>query len=145
MAALLAAVSCQASLCPGPSPLLSLFMATVPDPAQPGLAEIWLELRALRLELAELRGALDRPSQADGFELPARTGAADSPEPFTRHASAATLLVRRNGERLQQELRRRLASAAVQGDDGSQQNLDTEVDLLIDRLHELAEASGDGP
>ena len=120
-------------------------MATVPDPAQPGLAEIWLELRALRLELAELRGALDRPSQADGFELLARTPAVDSPEPFTRQPSAATLLVRRNGERLQQELRRRLATAAVQGDDGSQQNLDTEVDLLIDRLHELAEASGDGP
>jgi len=145
MTAPLAAASCRASLCPGPFPLLSLFMATVSNPAQPGLAEIWLELRALRLELAELRGALARPPQADGFELPARTPAVDSPEPFTRQPSAATLLVRRNGERLQQEVRRRLATAAVQGDDGSQQNLDTEVDLLIDRLHDLAEASGDGP
>ncbi len=120
-------------------------MASVSNPAQPGLAEIWQELRSLRLELAELRRSLACPAEPEGLELPAGSQAGDIAGHITRQPSAATLLVRRNGERLQQEVRRRLATAAGQGDDGSQQNLDTEVDLLIDRLHDLAEASGDGP
>ncbi len=120
-------------------------MATHSDPAQPALADIWLELRALRLELAELRSFLAQPAATDGPRLQAESEPAATPVQHGRQPSAATLLVRCNGERLQQELRRRLATAPGQGDDDSGQNLDTEVDLLIDRLHELADAASEGP
>jgi hypothetical protein len=52
--------------------------------------------------------------------------------------SPSALLARRNAERLAGEVQRRAALASDPGDD-------TELDLLIDRLHELALAKAPGP
>jgi hypothetical protein len=52
-------------------------------------------------------------------------------------ASPSALLARRNAERLAGEVQRRAALASDLEDD-------TELDLLIDRLHELALTKGPG-
>ena len=120
-------------------------MAIPSSSSQPGLPEIWLELQALRLEVAALRQSLERrPAAAAEPELAAGARVDAAADPPHRQASTATLLSRRNGERLQQEVRRRLALVAsqVQAPDHA---ADTEVDLLIDRLHELADAASPGP
>ncbi len=122
-------------------------MAPRSSPAQPGLPEIWQELRALRLELAQLRQALERRDSV------APAGVGQTPlEPAKRELdrlaqppSTLTLLARRNGERLQQEVRRRLEDRASTIDEETVPGDDTEVDLLIDRLHDLADASCPGP
>jgi len=122
-------------------------MAPHSSPAQPGLTEIWQELRALRLELAQLRQSLesrdgDAPSAAG--EAPLKPAQRDL-ERLAQPPSTLSLLARRNGERLQQEVRRRLAGMANHQDDESVPGDDTEVDLLIDRLHDLADTSCPGP
>ena len=130
-------------------------MAIPSSSFQPGLPEIWQELQDLRLELAALRQILlQAPSAAGRSELQVGERLSATSEPPARQASAATLLGRRNGERLQQEVRRRLDLAASQlagqldsgqPDSGPEDSVDTEVDLLIDRLHELADAASAGP
>ena len=125
-------------------------MAIPSSSFQPGLPEIWQELQDLRLELAALRQILlQAPSAAGMSELQVGERLSATSEPPARQASAATLLGRRNGERLQQEVRRRLDLAASQLagqlDSGPEDSVDTEVDLLIDRLHELADAASAGP
>ena len=134
---------------PLPRPFIAAVssMALPSSPAQPGLPEIWQELRALRLELAQLRQSLE--SRAD--VAPAAAGEAPL-EPAKRDLerpdqppSTLTLLARRNGERLQQEVRRRLERMACHNDDATVPGDDTEVDLLIDRLHDLADASSREP
>ncbi len=124
-------------------------MATTSSSFQPGLPEIWQELQALRLELAALRLSLAQASSAAGGpELQVGERLSAMPEPPARQASAATLLGRRNGKRLQQEVRRRLELAASQlagqPERVPEDAVDTEVDLLIDRLHELADAASPG-
>ena len=120
-------------------------MALPSSSSQLGLPEIWLELQALRLEVAALRQSLElRPAAAEpALAAGARVDAAADPP--HRQTSAATLLSRRNGERLQQEVRRRLALVASQVEHTPEDAADTEVDLLIDRLHELADAASPGP
>ncbi|MFZ0409534.1 MAG: hypothetical protein WAM11_15710 [Cyanobium sp.] len=120
-------------------------MAIPSSPEPPGLPEIWQELRALRLELAELRGSLNGRPDAAMFAPDAGLSGSAAMESPARPASTATLLARRNGERLQQELRRRLAAAAGQDDHSQDREVETDVDLLIDRLHDLADASSFGP
>jgi len=107
-----------------------------PSP-EPGLPEIWQELQALRREVAELRRALNWRSD---IVSPAPETQAGAP-PLVRQTSAATLLARRNPERLQEEVRRRRAMEASREEQGA----NTEVDLLIDRLHDLADASSPHP
>jgi hypothetical protein len=107
-----------------------------PSP-EPGLPEIWQELQALRREVAELRRAL---SSRTDIGPPAPETQAGAP-PLVRQSSAATLLARRNPERLQEEVRRRMAIEATSEEQGA----NTEVDLLIDRLHDLADASSPQP
>ena len=82
------------------------------------------EVRQLRSEVALLRSLVE----SDGRPL----GRAAS---TSASASASTLLALRNGERLNSEVRQRLATCA-----GSESGeTPTDVDLLIDRLHGLAE------
>jgi hypothetical protein len=76
------------------------------------------EVRQLRSEVALLRSLVESEGR-----------------PLGRTASPSTLLALRNGERLNSEVRQRLASCS-----GSESGeTPTEVDLLIDRLHGLAE------
>ena len=131
--------------------------SAAPEAGFPQLAE---ELAALRQELAGLRttvaelvaalaaagppaaaqapGAASTPALApgsakepEGGPLPAEIRPMGAPSP-------SALLARRNAERLAGEVQRRAALASDPGDD-------TELDLLIDRLHELALAKGPGP
>jgi len=80
-----------------------------------GLAQ---EVRELRSEVAFLR----RLVESEGG-------------PLGRAPSPSTLLALRNGERLNNEVRQRLAACSL----GELGETPTEVDLLIDRLHGLAE------
>lgn len=70
-------------------------------------------------------------TEPEGGPLPGEIRPMGSPSP-------SALLARRNAERLAGEVQRRAALASDPGDD-------TELDLLIDRLHELALAKGPGP
>ena len=83
-----------------------------------GLAQ---EVRELRSEVAFLR----RLVESEGG-------------PLGRAPSPSTLLALRNGERLNSEVRQRLATCSA----GESGETPTEVDLLIDRLHGLAEGPG---
>ena len=76
------------------------------------------EVRQLRSEVALLRSLVESEGS-----------------PLGRSASPSTLLALRNGERLNSEVRQRLATCAA----GESGETPTEVDLLIDRLHGLAE------
>jgi hypothetical protein len=76
------------------------------------------EVQQLRSEVALLRSLVESEGR-----------------PLGRASSASTLLALRNGERLNSEVRQRLAICA-----GSESGeTPTDVDLLIDRLHGLAE------
>jgi hypothetical protein len=86
------------------------------------------EIQALRLELADLR----RQLEASRASAPAASSIAAA-------APAATLLQRRNAERLAAEVQRR---QALQADGAADAEPDTELDLLIDRLHDLALDNG---
>jgi hypothetical protein len=92
------------------------------------------ELSALRAEIAGLRevvGALVIAIERSGS--PAIQ--ADAMEPWPPNASGsspAQQLARRNAERLNHEVLRRTAQ-------GLDPAADTEVDLLIDRLHDLVD------
>jgi hypothetical protein len=99
-------------------------MAPSPDP----LLDLQEQIAAIRTDLAELRQLV--------MEL-RQLLSGDSPAPPARlEGSPATLLARRNAERLAGEVQRRT---------DLQQDVepDTETDLLIDRLHELALELGD--
>ena len=94
---------------PAPAPLqdLQLFVQSLAR-----------EVRQLRSEVALLRSLLESEDT-----------------PLKRAPSASTLLALRNGERLNSEVRQRLATCSA--DESGE--TPTEVDLLIDRLHGLAE------
>jgi len=83
-----------------------------------GLAE---EVRELRTEVALLRSLVE----SEGG-------------PLGRGPGPSTLLALRNGERLNNEVRQRLATSPA----SELGETPTEVDLLIDRLHGLAEGPG---
>ena len=145
-----------------PSQLPDAMAQRRPESAAPeaGFQQLAEELAALRQELAGLRttvaelvaalaaagppavaqapGAVCTPALApgsatepEGGPLPAEIRPMGAPSP-------SALLARRNAERLAGEVQRRAALASDPGDD-------TELDLLIDRLHELALAKGPGP
>ena len=80
------------------------------------------EVRQLRSEVALLRSLVESEGRPSG-----RAASAS--------ASASTLLALRNGERLNSEVRQRLATCSA--DESGE--TPTDVDLLIDRLHGLAE------
>ena len=90
------------------------------------------EIQGLRVEVAALRVELQalRPTS------PPPTSIATTP---AASPSAATWLQRPNAERLAAEVQRRQAVQGVGDDDGE---VDTELDLLIDRLHDLALDNG---
>lgn len=96
------------------------------NPAAPApLQELQLQVRSLardvgrlRSEVAMLRSLLESEGKALGSAT-----------------SASTLLALRNGERLNSEVRQRLATCSA--DESGE--TPTDVDLLIDRLHGLAE------
>ncbi len=101
--------------------------------------ELMAELVHLRREITQLHSSIDaltaaitslatRPPAAclePAAELP--------PAMAPALASPATLLALRSGERLNGEVQRRLRL-------GSDADNDTELDLLIDRLHDLSDA-----
>lgn len=92
------------------------------------------ELAALRAEIASLRQVVSSLVQALGHHPPETAvshPAVSATLPATA-ASTAQLLARRNAERLNGEVLRRTALGLDPADD-------TEVDLLIDRLHDLAD------
>ena len=147
-----------------PSQLPDAMAQRRPESAAPeaGFQQLAEELAALRQDLAGLRTTLTElvaalaaagspaavQAQAPGCaSTPALApGAATEPEgdPLRGEIrpmgspSPSALLARRNAERLAGEVQRRAALASDPGDD-------TELDLLIDRLHELALAKGPGP
>ena len=82
------------------------------------------EIQGLRLDVAALRS-----------ELQAQRPPAAAPQP----SSATTWLQRPNAERLAAEVQRR---QALQLDGADAGDTDTELDLLIDRLHDLALDNG---
>ena len=137
-----------------------------PESAAPeaGFQRLAEEMAGLRQELADLRTtlaelvvaltaagtpttALSPGASPPLYEHPCGPpGAGTEPEQGPPPAelrplgstSPSALLARRNAERLAGEVQRRAALASDPGDD-------TELDLLIDRLHELALAKGPGP
>ena len=120
------------------------------------LAGLRQDLAGLRTTVAELVAALaaagpPAPAQPQGAGDPlelqssaaagAAPGAETAPVPGEVRpmgASPSALLARRSAERLAGEVQRRAALASDPDDD-------TELDLLIDRLHELALTKGSGP
>ena len=132
--------------------------------SEAGFQQLAEELAAMRQELASLRttvaelvaaltatGAPAAAPQSPGAGLPPADtpavlpGAGRVPEPGPLKGEArpmgsspSALLARRNAERLAGEVQRRAALASDPEDD-------TELDLLIDRLHELALTKGSGP
>jgi len=118
-----------------------------PESAAPeaGFQQLAEEMAGLRLELAGLRTTLAElvvALAAAGTPATAQALATAAPIPGEVRPlgspSPSALLARRNAERLAGEGQRRTALASDPGDD-------TELDLLIDRLHELALAKGAEP
>ena len=118
-----------------------------PESAAPeaGFQQLAEEMAGLRLELAGLRTTLAELVVAlAAAETPATAQALATAAPIPGEVrplgspSPSALLARRNAERLAGEVQRRTALASDPGDD-------TELDLLIDRLHELALAKGAEP
>jgi len=118
-----------------------------PESAAPeaGFQQLAEEMAGLRLELAGLRTTLAElvvALAAAGTPATAQALATAAPIPGEVRPlgspSPSALLARRNAERLAGEVQRRTALASDPGDD-------TELDLLIDRLHELALAKGAEP
>lgn len=93
------------------------------------LRALLAEIQALRLEVAELRQELRgvRPPLVEPAPAPSSA------------VSASSWMQRRNAERLSAEVQRR---QAVQPDAGVDGEADTELDLMIDRLHDLALDNG---
>jgi hypothetical protein len=108
----------------------ALAESTMSASADP-IAALQDDLRALRRELRELRSLV--LELRDGL-LAGQSPALQAP---SAAGGAATLLARRNAERLAGEVQRRQAL-------GQEAEADTEMDLLIDRLHDLALDSRDG-
>ncbi|MEI6359956.1 MAG: hypothetical protein WCO50_06475 [Synechococcus sp. ELA619] len=119
-----------------------------PESAAPvaGIQQLAEERAGLRQELAGLRTPVAELVADPALQRSAADGAATGPEtePVPGEIrpmgspSPSALLARRNAERLAGEVQRRAALASDPGDD-------TELDLLIDRLHELALTKGSGP
>jgi len=118
-----------------------------PESAAPeaGFQQLAEEMAGLRLELAGLRTTLAElvvALAAAGTPATAQALATAAPIPGEVRPlgspSPSALLARRNAERLAGAVQRRTALASDPGDD-------TELDLLIDRLHELALAKGAEP
>lgn len=99
------------------------------DPLLAELAALRGEILSLRLAVTSLVEALAREPLVREPMDPAAAGPRQSTTP------TAHLLARRNAERLNSEVLRRTS----QGVDPSGDN---EVDLLIDRLHDLVDPSG---
>jgi hypothetical protein len=97
-------------------------------PSRDPLLDLQEQMATIRTDLAELRQLVMELRQLLSGESPA--------PPARLEGSPATLLARRNAERLAGEVQRRT---------DLQQDVepDTETDLLIDRLHELALELGD--
>ncbi|MCP9915421.1 hypothetical protein [Cyanobium sp. ATX 6F1] len=101
--------------------------------------ELTAELAALRGEISALRQVLAAllPLLAPQLESPA-SGVPNTPgdppaaPPAPPATPTTTLLARRNAQRLNDEVLRRTAA-------GLDPEGDTEVDLLIDRLHDLVD------
>jgi hypothetical protein len=94
----------------------------------PAAAQVQVQVPGSASTPALAPGAATEP---EGGPLPVEIRPMGSPSP-------SALLARRNAERLAGEVQRRAALASDPGDD-------TELDLLIDRLHELALAKAPGP
>jgi len=90
-----------------------------------------MDLPELTAEVLRLKQQVEQ-LQADLLDL--RQALRPGPPAFSH---AASQLVRRNAERLADEVRRR-------GEFSPEPEADTEIDLLIDRLHELA-LENEGP
>ena len=104
----------------------------------PGPDSVPAQLQAIRTDLAQLhQSVLELRGLVQGLvaEGPPRDLAQGSPA-----TSASTTLSRRNPERLAAEVQRRRALLTVE--DLDPLDGDTELDLMIDRLHDLAV---DGP
>ena len=100
------------------------------SPERLTLGTLTADLQALRQELGALRADL-RKLHATVEQAVEQLAAAQEPRAFSAPAPSA-LLARRNAERLNAEVMRRSARGVEPGSD-------TELDLLIDRLHELSE------
>jgi hypothetical protein len=98
-------------------------MAASPGPP----LDLQEQLVAIRTDLAELRQLVMELRQQLSPEAPRAARVEGSP---------ATLLTRRNAERLAGEVQRRTELNV-------DPELDTETDLMIDRLHDLALELGD--
>ena len=105
--------------------MTALAAAGTPAAAQ---AQVQVQVPGSASTPALAPGAATEP---EGGPLPVEIRPMGSPSP-------SALLARRNAERLAGEVQRRAALASDPGDD-------TELDLLIDRLHELALAKAPGP
>ncbi|MCX5936769.1 MAG: hypothetical protein NTW02_00825 [Cyanobium sp. LacPavin_0920_WC12_MAG_62_9] len=104
----------------------------------PGSDSVPAQLQAIRTDLAQLhQSVLELRGLVQGLveEGPSRDLAQGNPA-----TSASTTLSRRNPERLAAEVQRRRALLTVE--DLDPLDGDTELDLMIDRLHDLAV---DGP
>lgn len=101
------------------------------SPTADPVAALQADLTALRRELRELRGIV--LELRDGV-LAGQSPARQAPSAV---GGAAALFARRNAERLAGEVQRRHAL-------GHEDEADTEMDLLIDRLHDLALDTRDG-
>jgi hypothetical protein len=88
------------------------------------LRELTAEVLRLKQQVAQLEEALRELRQGQGPDASVLP-------------SAASQLVRRNAERLADEVRRRQSISPEPNDD-------TDIDLLIDRLHDLA-LENEGP
>lgn len=123
---------------PGPSAGLS--SAPAAAPSRSCNDELTAEILHLRREITQLHTSIGALTAAI-TSLAARPLEVCSEPPAelrpamatTSPASPATLLALRSGERLNGEVQRRLRL-------GSDADSDTELDLLIDRLHDLSDA-----
>lgn len=97
------------------------------DPVAAQLLAIRADLAQLQQSVAELRG-LVQGLVTDATSRDLALGRSPS--------SPSTSLTRRNPERLAVEVQRR--SALLLGEDLDSSDGDTELDVLIDRLHDLA-------
>jgi hypothetical protein len=92
------------------------------------------EITALNALLRELRPGLEGLASALETRSAAEPKQPSVSPPLPSQPATSALLARRNAERLNAEVLRRSAR-------GINPDNDTELDLLIDRLHELSEES----
>ncbi len=104
----------------------------------PGSDSVPAQLQAIRTDLAQLhQSVLELRGLVQGLVA---EGLSRDPAQGSLATSASTTLSRRNPERLAAEVQRRRALLMVE--DLDPLDGDTELDLMIDRLHDLAV---DGP